>query len=207
MCSVHFSHSVVSDSLRPCGLQHARPPCPSPTPRVYSNSCPSSRWCHPTVLFSFVPLSSCLQSLPATGSFPMSQLFTSGGQSIGVSASTWRPSNEHPGVISFTMKLLDLLAVQGTLKSLLQHHSSKASTLRAPLYNNVLVSAIHHHESAIDIHMSPPSWTSLPLPTPSHPSRLSQSTDLNPFLTFTRVFILIWRRIMCLDNKLSKRSK
>ena len=86
--SVQFSHSVVSNSLRPHELQHTRPPCPSPTLRVYSNSCPSSRWCHPTISSSVVPFSSCLQSFPASGAFPMSQVFTSGGQSIGVSAST-----------------------------------------------------------------------------------------------------------------------
>ena len=80
-------YSVMSNSLQPHGLQHARPPCPSPTPGVYSNSCPSSWWCHPTILSSVVPFSSCLQSFPASGSFPMSQFSTSGGQSIGVSAS------------------------------------------------------------------------------------------------------------------------
>ena len=85
--SVHFSRSVVSNSLRPHGLQHARLPCPSPTPRAYSNSCPLSRWCHPTISSSVVPFSSCLQSFPASGSFPMSQFFASGGQRIGVSAS------------------------------------------------------------------------------------------------------------------------
>ena len=85
--SVQFSHSVVSDSLRPHELQQARPPCPSSTPGVYSNSCPLNRWCHPTISSSVVPFSSCPQSLPASGSFPMSQFFTSGGQSIGVSAS------------------------------------------------------------------------------------------------------------------------
>ena len=84
--SVQSSHSVVSDSLWPHGLQHTMPPCPSPTPRVYSNSCPLSRWCHPTISSSVVPFS-CPQSFPASGSFPLSQLFTSGGQSIGVSAS------------------------------------------------------------------------------------------------------------------------
>ena len=78
--SVQFSRSVMSDSLRPHGLQHARPPCPSSTPRVYSNSCPLSRWCYPTISSSVVPFSSCLQSFPASGSFQMSQ-FTSGGQS------------------------------------------------------------------------------------------------------------------------------
>ena len=86
--SIQFSRSVVSDSLLPHGLQHARPPCPSPTLGAYSNSCPSRRWCHPTISSSVVPFSSCLQSFPASGSFQMSQFFTSGGQSIGVSAST-----------------------------------------------------------------------------------------------------------------------
>ena len=85
--SVQFSHSVVSDSLWPHELQHASPPCPSPTPRAYPNSCPLSRWCHPTIPSSVVPFSSCPQSFPSSGSFQMSQLFTSGGQSIGVSAS------------------------------------------------------------------------------------------------------------------------
>ena len=84
--SVQFSHSVVSDSLRPHESQHARPPCPSPTPRVHSDSLPSSRWCHPAISSSVVPFS-CPQSLPASGSFPMSQLFAWGGQSTGVSAS------------------------------------------------------------------------------------------------------------------------
>ena len=83
-----FSHSVVSDSLRPHGPQHTRPPCPSPTPGVYSNSCPLSRWCHPTISSSVIPFSSRLQTFPASGPFPMTQFFTSGGQSTGVSAST-----------------------------------------------------------------------------------------------------------------------
>ena len=81
-CSVQFSHSFVSDSLWPHELQHARPPCPSPTPRVHPDSGPSSRWCHPTISSSVVPFSSCPQSFPATGSFQISQFFTSGGQSI-----------------------------------------------------------------------------------------------------------------------------
>ena len=98
--SVQFSRSVVSDSLRPHEL-HARPPCPSPTPTVYSNSCPLIQWCHPAISSSVIPFSSCPQSLPASGSFPMSQLFAPGGQSIGVSASAsvlpmntqdWSPS-------------------------------------------------------------------------------------------------------------------
>ena len=84
--SVQVSHSVVSDSLRPHESQHTRAPCPSPTPGVHSDSRPSSPWCHPAISSSVIPLSSCPQSLPASESFPMSQLFTSGGQSIGVSA-------------------------------------------------------------------------------------------------------------------------
>ena len=85
--SVQFSCSVMSDSFQPHGLQHTRPPCPSPTPIVYPNSCPLSWWCHPTIPSSVVPFSSNLQSFPASGSFPMSQFFTSGGQSIGISTS------------------------------------------------------------------------------------------------------------------------
>ena len=91
--SVQLSCSVVSDSLKPHELQHARPLCPSPTPGVYSNSCPSSQWCHPAISSSVAPFSSCPQSLQASGSFPMSQLFTWGGQSIGVSASSVLPMN------------------------------------------------------------------------------------------------------------------
>ena len=125
--SVQFRHSVMSDSLRPHDSQHARPPCPSQTPGVYSNSCPSSQWCHPAISSSVVPFSSCPQSLPASGSFPVSQLFTWGGQSIGVSASASVLPMNIQDLISFRMDWLDLLAVQGTLKSLLQHHSSKAS--------------------------------------------------------------------------------
>ena len=87
LSSVQFSHSVMSDSLQPHGLQHARLPCPSPIPGVYSNSCPLSRWCHWTISSSVVPFSSCPQSFPSSGSFQMSQFFISGGQSIGVSAS------------------------------------------------------------------------------------------------------------------------
>ena len=84
--SLQFSHSVMSDSLRPHGLQHVRLPCPLPIPRAYSNSCPLSQWCHPTISSTVDPFSSHLQSFPASGSFQMNQFFTSGGQSIGVSA-------------------------------------------------------------------------------------------------------------------------
>ena len=88
LLAFQFSRSVVTDSLWPHGLQHPRPPCPSPPPRVYPNSCPLSQWCHPTISSSVVPFLSHLQSFPASGSFQMSQFFASGGQSIGVSAST-----------------------------------------------------------------------------------------------------------------------
>ena len=86
-----FSHSVVSDSLQPNGLQHTRPPCPSPTPRTYSNSCPSHQWCHATISSSVILLSSCLQSFPASGTFPISQFFPSAGQTIEVSTSASVP--------------------------------------------------------------------------------------------------------------------
>ena len=122
--SVQFSRSVMSDSLWPHGLQHTRPPCPSPTPRAYTNSCPSSQWCHPTISSSVIPFSSCFQSFLASGSFQMSQLFASGGQSIKSFSFNISPSNEHAGLISFGMDWLALLAVQGTLKSLLQHQGA-----------------------------------------------------------------------------------
>ena len=122
-CSVQFSHSVVSDSLRPHGLQHARLPCLSPTPGAYSNSGPSSWWCHSTISSSVFPFSSCLQSFQASRSFTMSQFFASSGQNIGTSAFSISLSNEYSGLISFRIDWLDLLTVQGALKSLLQHHS------------------------------------------------------------------------------------
>ena len=120
--SVQFSHSAVSDSLRPHGLQHTRLSCPSPTPKP----CPSSRWCHPTISCSVVPFSSCLQSCPASGSFPVSQFFASGSQSIGVSAlAPVLPVNIQDW---FPLGLTGWISLK-TLKSLLQHHSSKASIL------------------------------------------------------------------------------
>ena len=130
---VLFSSSVVSHSLPPHGLPHARLLCLSPSPRVCSNSCPLNQWCHPTISSSVIPFSSCLQSFPASGSFPMSQLFVSDGQSIGASSFNISPSNEYSGMISFRINWLDLLAVQGKLKSLLQYHSSKASILELGL--------------------------------------------------------------------------
>ena len=124
-----FSCSVMSNSLQPHELQHARPPCPSPTARVYPNLCSLSRWCHPTISSSVIPFSSCPQSFPESGSFQMSQLFASRWPKYWSFSFSISPSSEHPGLISFRMEWLDLLAVQGTLKSLLQYHSSKASIL------------------------------------------------------------------------------
>ena len=124
-----FTCSVVSNSLLLCGLQHIKISCPSLSPWVCSNSCPLHQWYHGTISSSAAPFSSCLQSFPASGSFPRSQFFTSSGQSIGSFSFSISPSNEYLGLISFRMDWLDLLAVQGTLKSLLQHHSSKASIL------------------------------------------------------------------------------
>ena len=108
--SVQFSCSVMSNSLRPHGLQHTRPPFPSPTRRVYSNSCPLSQWCHPTISSSVIPFSSCPQSFPASGSFPMNQLFTSDGQSIGASSSaSVLPMNIQGW---FPLGLTDLISLQ-----------------------------------------------------------------------------------------------
>ena len=128
-----FSHSVMSDTLRPHGLQHTRLPCLSPYPQVCSNSCPLSQWCHPTILSSVIPFSFCLQSFPASGSFPVSQFLASGAQSTGVSVSA-SVLHEYSGLVSFRIDWFDLLAVQGTLTSLLQHNSSKASILRCSAF-------------------------------------------------------------------------
>ena len=138
LSSVQFSCSVMSDSLRPHESQHARPPCPSQTPRVYLNPCPSNQWCHPTISSSVIPFSSCPQSLPASGSFPMSQLLAWGGQSIGVSASvSVLPMNTQD------WSPLGWIAVRGTLKSLLQHHNSKASIFRRSAF--FTLTSIHDH--------------------------------------------------------------
>ena len=126
--SVQFSRSVVSNSLRPHKSQHTRPPCPSPTPEVHSDSCPSSQWCHSAISSSVIPFSSCPQSLPASVFSNESTLRMRWPKYWNFSF-TISPSKEHPGLISFRMDWLDL-AVQGTLKSLLQHHSSKALILR-----------------------------------------------------------------------------
>ena len=126
MSSATFSS--VAQSLRPHELQHARPPYPSPTPWVHSNTCPSSPWCHPTISSFVIPFSSCPQSFPTSRSFQMSQLFVSDGQILEFQLQhqsfQWTPKTD-----LLRMDWLDLLAVQGTLKSLLQHHSSKASIL------------------------------------------------------------------------------
>ena len=126
-CSVQFSRSVVSNSLRPHGVQQASPPCPSPTPGVYSNSHPLSQWCHPIISSSVVPFSSCLQSFPASVFSKESVLYIRCPKYWSFSFSI-SPSNEYTGPISFRMDWLDLLAVQGTLKNL-HHRSSKASIL------------------------------------------------------------------------------
>ena len=118
----------MSDSLRPHELQHARPPCPSQTPRVHSNSRPLSRWCHPAILSSVVPFSSCPQSLPASESFPMSQLFAWGGQSMEFQLQH-HSFQRNPRAHVLQNGLVGLLAVQGTLKSLHQYYSSKVSIL------------------------------------------------------------------------------
>ena len=127
--SFQFSDSVMSHSLQPHGMQHARPPCPSPNPGAYSNSCPLSQWCNPTISSPVVPFSSCLQSFPASGSFQKSVLHIRWPEYWSFIFSICL-SNENSGLISFRNDWFDLLAVQGTLKSLLQHHSSKASILQ-----------------------------------------------------------------------------
>ena len=134
--SVQFSHPVVSNSLRPHELQHARPPCLSPTPGVHPNSCPLSWWCHPAISSSVIPFSSCPQTLPASVFFSESTLRMRWPKYWSFSFSI-SPSKEHPGLISFKMDWLDVLSVQGTLKSLLQHHSSKASILRRSAFFTV----------------------------------------------------------------------
>ena len=128
-CPVQFSHSVVSDSLWSHGLQHTRFPCPSPTPGACSNSCPSSWWCHSIISSSVIPFSFCHQPFQASGSFPLSQLFSSVGQCIGASALASILPMDIQDWFLFRIDWFDLLAVQGTLKSLLQHHSSKTSIL------------------------------------------------------------------------------
>ena len=139
--SVQFSCSVVSNSLRPNESQNSRPPSPSPTPGVHSDSSPLSQWCHPAISSSVVPFSSCPQSLPASESSKESTLLMRWPKYWSFSFSII-PSKEIPGLISFWMDWLDL-AVQGTLKSLLQHHSSKPSILRRSDFFTVQLSHPH----------------------------------------------------------------
>ena len=120
----------MSDSLQPHGLQHARPPCPSPTPGVYPDLCPLSQWYHPTISSSVIPFSTCLQSFPASGALKWVSSLHQVAKVLEFQHQH-RPSNEHSGLVSFRMDWLDLLAVQGTLKSLFQHHTSKASVLQS----------------------------------------------------------------------------
>ena len=123
--SVQFSRSVMSDSLWPHELQHARPPCPSPTHRIHSNSRLLSRWCHPAISSSVVPFSSCPQIPPGIRVFSSESNLRIRWPDFWSFSFSISPSNEHPGLVSFRMDWLDLLAVQGILKSLLQQHSSK----------------------------------------------------------------------------------
>ena len=125
----------MSDSLWPHALKHTRLPCPSPTPRVYSNSCPLSQWCHPTISSCVIPFSSRLQSFPQSGSFPHESVLCIRWPKYWSFSFSISPSNEYSGLIFFSMDWSDLLAVQGTLKSLLQHRSSKTSILwRSPFF-------------------------------------------------------------------------
>ena len=139
MPNLQFSSSVMSDALQPHESQHARPPCPSPTPGVPSDSRPLSQWCHPAISSSVVPFSSCPQSRSASESFPMSQLFAWGGQITGVSAlASFLPKNTQGWSPS---KWTGWISLQkGTFKSLLQHHSSKASILRHSAFFTVQLS-------------------------------------------------------------------
>ena len=120
----------MSDTLWPHGLQHTRLPCPSPTPRAYSTSCPSSRWCHSTISSYVVPFSSCLRSFPAFRVFSTESVLRVRWPKYWSFKFSISPFKEYSGLISFRMDWLDLLAIQGTLMSLLQHHSSKASVLQ-----------------------------------------------------------------------------
>ena len=136
-------------TLRPHEPQHTRPPCPSPTPRVHPNPCPLSGWCHPTILSSLVPFSSCPQSFPASGSFQMSQLFASGGQSIGVSASkSVLPMNTQDWSPLGWTGWISLLS-KGLSRGLLQHHSSRTSILLCSAFFIVQLSCVQLETKSI----------------------------------------------------------
>ena len=195
--SVQYSRSVMSNSLWPRGLQHTRLPCPSPTPRAYSNSCPSSWLWHPIISSSVVPFASCLQSFPASGSFPMNQFFASGAKVLEFQFS---PSNEYSGLISFRIDWFDFLAVQGTLKSLLQLHSSKASILqRFPVAQTIKNLSVMQEtrvwflgweDPRIAIHSSILAWI---IPRTEKPGGLqfmgSKESDMTQWLTDTHSFL------------------
>ena len=173
---VQFSRSGMSDSLPPHEPQHPRPLCPSPTPRVYSNSCPLSQWCYSTISSSVILFSSCLQSFLSkkhktkqnkTKQNPLNQGLSNGSVLCIRWLKYWsfnfsiRPSNEYSGLISFRMDWMDLLAVQGTLKSLLQHHSSKASILRcSACFNSQLSKSIHDYWRNHSFDNTDPCWQS-----------------------------------------------
>ena len=144
LSSVQFTHSVASNSLRPHESQHARPPCPSPTPGVHSDSCPLSQWCHPAISSSVIPFSSCPQFLPASGSFPMSQLFAWGGQSIGVSASA--------SVLPMNTQDWSLLGQTGWISLQSQEDSQESSP--TPQFKSINSSALSllHSPTLTSIH-------------------------------------------------------
>ena len=147
MCRRHksFSRSVLSDSLRPHGLRHTRLPCPSPTPRVCSNIGPSSQWFHPSKLSSVAFFFSCLQSFPASGFFSNNSALHIGWPKYWSFSFSISPSSEYSGLISFKIDWFDLLAVQGTLKNLLQHHSLKASILWCSAFFMVQLTSVHDY--------------------------------------------------------------
>ena len=136
---VQFSRSFMSNSLRPHESQHTRPPCPSPTPRVYANSCPSSWWCHPAIS-SCRPLLLLPPIPPSIRAFSNESTLRMRWPKYWSFSFSISPSNEHPGLISFRMDWLDLLAVQGTLKSLLQYHSSKKSIFQSSAFFTIQLS-------------------------------------------------------------------
>ena len=144
--SLQFSHSVMSNSLRPHGLQHTRFPYPSPTPGACSDSCPSSQWCHPATSSFVVPFSSCPPIPLSIRVFSNESTLCMRWPKYWSSSFSIIPSKEHPGLISFRMGWLDVFAVQGTLKSLLQHHSSKASTFqKLSFLHSPTLTSIHDH--------------------------------------------------------------
>ena len=170
----------MSNSLQPYELQHARPPCPSPTPGVYSNSCPLSQWCHPTISSSVTLFSSCLQSFPASGSFQMSQLFASGGQSTGVSASTSvLPMNIQSW---FPLRLTGLISLQskGLSRVFLQHHSLKASIFWCLAFFTAQLSHPHREKAN---RVLPRECTG----HRKHPSPRSYQVSLTQFSGFWRI--------------------